>query len=99
MNAIIEIDKSGRIVVPKKLRDALHLKPGTRMHVERAGEALLLVPSLRPAQLVIENGVPLVVPADRAHAPALTNEMVNSLLEEGRRERALHALDMGEESE
>jgi AbrB family looped-hinge helix DNA binding protein len=27
MNAIVEIDKAGRIVVPKKFRDALQTKP------------------------------------------------------------------------
>ena len=31
MNAIAEIDKAGRVVVPKKFRDALHLVPGTRL--------------------------------------------------------------------
>jgi AbrB family looped-hinge helix DNA binding protein len=35
MNAIVEIDKAGRIVVPKKLRDDLHLIPGTRLRIER----------------------------------------------------------------
>ena len=28
-NAIVEIDKAGRIVIPKKMRDAMELTPGT----------------------------------------------------------------------
>ena len=42
MNTIVEIDRSGRIVVPKKFRDALQLKPGTRLKLEQAGERLVL---------------------------------------------------------
>src|ERR1700722_15198671 len=87
MSTIVEIDKAGRIVVPKKLRDALHLTPGTRLRIERSGEWLMLMPSAPGAQLVIENGTPLIFPADSTNATVLTNEMVNQLIAEGRLER------------
>lgn len=95
MSTIVEIDKAGRIVVPKKLRDALHLAPGTQLKVERSGDGLVLRPSSTQAQLVIENGVPLIYAAGQANVPVLTNEMVNALIEAGRqaRERQVLGLD------
>jgi hypothetical protein len=36
---------------------------------------------------VIENGVPLIFPADRSNAAILTNEMVTELIAQGRLER------------
>jgi AbrB family looped-hinge helix DNA binding protein len=98
MNATVEIDKAGRIVVPKKLRDDLHLVPGTRLRIERSGDRLTLMPSSVAAQLVIENGVPLIFPADSSHTPILTSEMVTELIEQGRLERERRILSLDEDS-
>ncbi|MGD0681268.1 MAG: AbrB/MazE/SpoVT family DNA-binding domain-containing protein [Terracidiphilus sp.] len=100
MNAIVEIDKAGRIVVPKKLRDDLHLIPGTRLRIERSGsgDRLTLMPCSIAAQLVIENGVPLIFPADSSNPPILTNEMVTELIEQGRLERKRRILSLDEDS-
>jgi AbrB family looped-hinge helix DNA binding protein len=98
MNTIVEIDKAGRIVVPKKLRDALHLVPGTRLTIERNGEKLTLMPSSMTAQLVIENGVPLIFPAGQSNPSVLTTEMVAELIEQGRLERERRLLSLGEDS-
>lgn len=101
MNTTVEIDKAGRIVVPKKLRDALHLTPGTRLRIDRSGDWLMLMPSATEAQLVIENGAPLIFPADRQNVPILTNEMVTELIAQGRleRERRFLGLDKDEVTE
>jgi AbrB family looped-hinge helix DNA binding protein len=98
MNAIVEIDKAGRIVVPKKLRDALHLVPGTRLRIERSGDRLTLMPSSTTAQLIIENGVPLIFPADQSNAPVLTVDMVNELIEQSRLERVRQILSLDDDS-
>jgi AbrB family looped-hinge helix DNA binding protein len=98
MNAIVEIDKAGRIVVPKKLRDALHLVPGTRLRIERSGDRLTLMPSSTAAQLIIENGVPLIFPADQSNAPVLTVDMVNELIEQSRLERVRQILSLDDDS-
>jgi len=98
MNGIVEIDKAGRIVVPKKLRDDLHLVPGTRLRIERNGDRLTLMPSSNAARLVIEDGLPLIVPADSSNTPILTSEMVTELIEQGRREREQRILSLDEES-
>lgn len=51
------IDAVGRIVVPKPLRDALGLTPGSTVDISRYGAGLQLVPSGRTARLVEEGGV------------------------------------------
>lgn len=51
------IDALGRIVVPKVLRDALGLTPGTAVDISRYGSGLALVPAGRTARLVEEAGV------------------------------------------
>ena len=51
------IDAAGRIVVPKPLRDALGLLPGTKLDVSVYGAGIQLVPAGRTARLVEEDGV------------------------------------------
>ena len=99
MNGTVEIDKAGRLVVPKNLRDALHLTPGTRLKVERCGDNLILTPSSDRAQLVIENGAPLIFPADRSNAPVLTNEMVTDLIAQGRQDRERQFLGLDRDAD
>lgn len=98
MNTTVEIDKAGRIVVPKKLRDDMHLVPGTRLRIERSGDRLTLMPSSIAAQLVIEDGVPLIFPANSFHPSILTNEMVTELIEQGRLQRERRFLSLDEDS-
>jgi AbrB family looped-hinge helix DNA binding protein len=62
MNATIEIDKAGRIVVPKKLRDALHLVPGTRLRIERSGDRLVLEQASLGPQLIKKGGMWVLFP-------------------------------------
>jgi AbrB family looped-hinge helix DNA binding protein len=42
MAAIVKIDGSGRLVIPKKFRDALHLHPGTKLTIQLSGDKLIL---------------------------------------------------------
>ena len=99
MNAIVEIDKAGRIVVPKKFRDALCLAPGTRLRAERHGDSLTLTPAMPEAQLVIENGTPLIFSTDRSNPQKITVEMVNESIAQMRLERERRILGLDQEEE
>jgi AbrB family looped-hinge helix DNA binding protein len=57
MNATAEIDKAGRIVVPKKIREALHLVPGTRLTLRTDGESIIVQQESRPRGLHRKNGI------------------------------------------
>ena len=68
MNAITEIDKAGRLVVPKKMRDALHLVPGTRLTLIQKGNAIVVQTESKPAGLYRKNGL-LVYDSGQAVPP------------------------------
>ncbi len=59
MNATAEIDKAGRLVVPKKMRDALHLVPGTRLTLVQQDDAIVIKSEQRPRGLYLKNGMPV----------------------------------------
>ncbi|HEY2860747.1 MAG TPA: AbrB/MazE/SpoVT family DNA-binding domain-containing protein [Terracidiphilus sp.] len=56
MSTITEIDKAGRVVVPKKLRVALHLVPGTRLSIRRDGDRVVIEPETAPRGLYMKRG-------------------------------------------
>ncbi|HXE06258.1 MAG TPA: AbrB/MazE/SpoVT family DNA-binding domain-containing protein [Acidobacteriaceae bacterium] len=56
MSTITEIDKAGRIVVPKKMRDSLHLVPGTRLSIRTEGDSVVIEPERKPRGLYMKKG-------------------------------------------
>jgi AbrB family looped-hinge helix DNA binding protein len=74
------IDSVGRIVVPKPLRDALGLIPGSTVDISRYGAGLQLMPTGRTAQLVEESGA-LVATGETT----IDDEIVLGLIDSGRR--------------
>ncbi len=74
------IDSVGRIVVPKPLRDALGLTPGSTVDISRYGAGLQLLPVGRTARLVDESGV-LVATGDTV----IDDDVVFGLIDTGRR--------------
>ncbi len=74
------VDSVGRIVIPKPLRDALGLTPGSTVDVSRYGAGLQLLATGRTARLVEESGV-LVATGDTT----IDDDDVFGLLDAGRR--------------
>jgi AbrB family looped-hinge helix DNA binding protein len=74
------IDSVGRIVVPKVLRDALGLTPGSTVDISRYGGGLQLIPTGRSARLIDESGV-LVATGDTR----IDDDDVFALIDAGRR--------------
>jgi AbrB family looped-hinge helix DNA binding protein len=74
------IDSAGRIVVPKALREALGLRPGSTVDISRYGAGLQLIPTGRTARLVDEEGV-LVATGETA----IDDGDVFGLIDAGRR--------------
>jgi AbrB family looped-hinge helix DNA binding protein len=74
------MDSVGRIVVPKALRDALGLRPGSTVDLSRYGSGLQLMPTGRTARLVDEAGV-LVATGETT----IDDDLVFGLVDAGRR--------------
>ena len=57
MNKKVTLDRAGRLVLPKKLRDQLRLAPGDALDVSVQGEQVMLRPVRGASPLQKENGV------------------------------------------
>lgn len=79
----ITIDRAGRIVVPKAMRDELGLDGGAEVEIELVDGRIEIAPVTTPVRLVRRDGR-LVAVADR-EMPPLTAELVRATLEQGRR--------------
>jgi len=82
MTTRLIIDKAGRIVIPKQIRDALHLEPGDSIALESEGERVTLRPLHASTRLQKERGVSVF----RGSKP-LSLERANRLLRNTRAQR------------
>jgi AbrB family looped-hinge helix DNA binding protein len=78
----ITLDKAGRIVLPKPVRDELQLEAGDTLELESSGDKITLRPARGNAQLRKKHGVWVL----RSGEP-LTEETVERTAREIRRER------------
>jgi AbrB family looped-hinge helix DNA binding protein len=91
MNTRLVIDKAGRVVIPKPLREELHLEPGDTLEMETAGEQITLRPVRGTGPLTKENGVWVFYCGQPLPASA-----TDAILEQIREERHLANLGKGE---
>jgi AbrB family looped-hinge helix DNA binding protein len=52
-----KLDKFGRVVIPKEVRDQCGIGPGTVLEVESAGEQIVLKPARGGPRLAMRNGI------------------------------------------
>jgi AbrB family looped-hinge helix DNA binding protein len=83
----VGIDKAGRIVLPKPLRDELQLEPGVTLEIESSGEELTLRPVRGQFPLRKKQGVWVF----RSGEP-LSGDEVEKTLRKVREERHQHTL-------
>ena len=79
------IDTAGRVMIPKRVREAAHLKPGTELEVRVVEGVVELEPVPGSVRLRREGHFLVASPVDKR--PVLTREEVQETLEEIRAER------------
>lgn len=57
MNTSVTLDRAGRIVIPKPLRDELRLEPGDSLLLDSEGSTVTLRPAVSASRLVKKRGV------------------------------------------
>jgi AbrB family looped-hinge helix DNA binding protein len=81
MNTRLTIDKAGRVVIPKPLREELHLEPGDALDMETAGEQITLRPVRGTGPLAKEHGV-WVFRSGQPLPASATDDMLRQIREE-----------------
>jgi AbrB family looped-hinge helix DNA binding protein len=87
VHAFVTLDKAGRVVLPKPLRDQLRLSPGDTLDVSVEGEAMTLRPRRTVPALQKERGIWVY----RTGEP-LTAAETDDVLRGIRNRRSAHAL-------
>ena len=57
MNATTTLDRAGRIVLPKAVRDELQLSPRDSLEIEAADDAIVLRPARGNGHMTKEHGI------------------------------------------
>jgi len=82
MDTTITIDKAGRIVLPKLLRDELQLQAGDSLELKASGQEITLRPVRAKMRLVREDGMWVFTTGE-----PLPENLVEDTMEAVRRER------------
>jgi AbrB family looped-hinge helix DNA binding protein len=86
MNATITLDSAGRLVLPRKIREHLHLRGGSRMSLEVERDSVRLVPMPdEEARIVKRNGRHVI----ETSTPLAAGEIRQAILAE-REERLIN---------
>lgn len=62
---LVSIDRAGRVVIPKELRDRLALEPDSELEIDADGDGIRLTPVRPPSRRVIDiDGLPVLERVD-----------------------------------
>lgn len=78
----VPIDRFGRVVLPKKIRDRLGVRPGTEFEVEEREDVILLKPVVGQPMILEKDGL-LVVKSESS----LSEDAILTAIEKVREER------------
>lgn len=81
MNATISIDKAGRIVLPKPVRDELQLSPGDALELEVFEDRIVLRPARSNTRLYKKRGI-WVMHTGEPLAEDITRQTLRKIREE-----------------
>jgi AbrB family looped-hinge helix DNA binding protein len=70
MSRTVTLDKAGRVVLPKNIRDELRLEPGDSLELDSAGDTVSLRPVRSATPLRKERGVWVFRTGDKLTAQA-----------------------------
>jgi AbrB family looped-hinge helix DNA binding protein len=82
----VTIDKAGRLVIPKKIRERAHIKPGIKLDVRVENGVIEIEPAPVKARLVRDGSFLVLVRPPGT--PPLTDELIERVREEMELERA-----------
>jgi AbrB family looped-hinge helix DNA binding protein len=86
MNATLTIDKAGRVVLPKPVRDALLISPGDSLELESSEDRIILRPARGKARIYKKQGV-WVLHGDAPLSASVVDDTIRKVRRE--RERAI----------
>jgi len=89
MNATLTVDKAGRVVLPKPVRDKLQLQAGDSLELESSEGQIVLRPIRANAQMRLRDGI-WVFRTGQPISASSVNETIQQLRDE-RTERAIHS--------
>ena len=87
MNTTVTLDKAGRVLIPKTLRDRLRLEGGDALELESEGERVTLRPVRSTTPLRKERGVWVFRTGKRLPA-AVTDLVLRNVREQRGRQKA-----------
>jgi AbrB family looped-hinge helix DNA binding protein len=76
----IAMDKAGRVVIPREVRERAHLRPGDPLEVRVRGGVVEIEPASVPMKLEKRGRWTVVVPLKKV--PKLTQEEVDAVLDD-----------------